>query len=262
MQSVTSSDLNDLMPNTGDTATLVDRRDGEEYIVSKLADGHYWMLDNLRLDPVSVPLANLLGNTNASNTTLGYFKNGNGSSPYPAVGVNTTWDSEYDEPEVNTTYKDTTATSYGVGSGKRGVYYNYCAATAGSYCYAQGQSTGDATEDVCPYGWRLPTSGDNGEYRALCTVYNGSDCGTGTTQTPMDAASTSSLQYNLSTPLAGGISAGEVIELNGNARFWSSTLRSANVSNMASLRVTPSVVVPSGGTAVRNGYSVRCIFNY
>ena len=35
-----------------------------------------------------------------------------------------------------------------------GGYYNYCAASAGTVC---SQTQQDATQDICPKGWRLPT---------------------------------------------------------------------------------------------------------
>ena len=60
----------------------------------------------------------------------------------------------------------------GAGSNKVGVYYNYCAASAGSYCYDESKGTGNASYDLCPAGWRMPTSGSSGEYKALYTAYS------------------------------------------------------------------------------------------
>ena len=52
-----------------------------------------------------------------------------------------------------------------------GVYYNFCAASAGSYCYGdgltQGDPSGNATEDICPKGWRLLTGDTGGELDTL-----------------------------------------------------------------------------------------------
>ena len=49
MQNISTTDIVALMPNVGDTATLVDSRDDQHYTVGRLADGNIWLLDNLRL---------------------------------------------------------------------------------------------------------------------------------------------------------------------------------------------------------------------
>ena len=41
-------DESKMLPNTGDSATLTDRRDGATYTVKRLADGKVWMTQNLR----------------------------------------------------------------------------------------------------------------------------------------------------------------------------------------------------------------------
>ena len=125
--------------------------------LQKLADGKCWLLDNLRLDL----------STTRSLTTA----NTNIASNWTAPTDITTWSNIYDAPKINTASKNSTVT-YGSGSGKIGVYYNYCAATAGTYCYAGGSGTGNATSDICPKGWRMPTGGSSGEYQALYTAYS------------------------------------------------------------------------------------------
>ena len=228
--------------------TVTDSRDGEQYLVQQLGDGNCWMLDNLRLDPTAVSLANLQGNTNASNQTLIYFKNGGGSSPYTNVGVNTTWasssDNKYNEPKVVTTYKDTTTTSYGAGSGKIGVYYNFCAASAGSYCYPSSSSTGNATEDLCPAGWRMPTGGDSGEYKALYAAYNS------------DAASFLSA---LSAPLSGYFNDGSARGQGTDGLFWTST-RNDDLS-MYNLYAFSSDVYPTLVDDRNDGISMTCLLD-
>lgn len=74
-----------------------------------------------------------------------------------------------------------------------------CAASAGSYCYGDGdQDSGssyiDATEDICPKNWRMPSlNWDDGDYDVLMQEYGNS----------LVASNINSLQYNLSTPLSG-----------------------------------------------------------
>ena len=226
---------------------VTDARDGETYKVQQLSDGNCWMLDNLRLDPTAVSLTDLQGNTNASNQTLTYFKNGGGttSDQYATAGV-ANWSYSYSAPRINASYKDTTTTSYGSGSGKIGVYYNYCAASAGSYCYGNGTSagipSGNATEDICPAGWRMPTGGSSGEYQALYTAYN---------------SDVTSFKNALSTPLSGDFYNSSAYGQGDYGYFWSSTRYSYNY--MYSLCVYDSDVYPADYYVRNDGNSVRCV---
>ena len=233
---------------------VVDLRDGERYTVQQLADGNCWMLDNLRLDPTEVPLKTLKGNTNAPNDVLRYFKDGGGSSPYPASGVSSEWTSSnqnsYDLPYINADYKDTiSSTIYGLGSNKLGVYYNYCAASAGSFCYSKygTNPTSDAIYDICPAGWRLPKGGETtdpaNEFNNLYVAY-GSDRVT--------------FEEALSTPLPGGFYGGSTSEQGTVGFIWSSTL--SNNRLYYSSYSTGGGIVQTSSTGARNdGYSVRCI---
>ena len=239
------------------TATEVqDRRDGNVYKIQRLADGKCWMLDNLRLDPTQVDLATLQGNTNASDQTLDYFLNGGGttSDKYPTAGL-ANWASGYSfsQPLTNADYKDQTTTSYGSGSGKIGVYYNFCAASAGSYCYGNGTSAGtsvdDAGEDICPAGWRMPTGGADtvttdgkGEYQALYTAYS---------------SNATDFRNALSTPLSGNFLVGSASRQGSNGFFWSSTRNNDN--NMYVLDVSSSRVRPQYYNLRYVGASVRCL---
>lgn len=160
--------------NVGDTVTLLDKRDNESYVVGKLADGRLWMLDNLRLDPTAVSLEDLQGNTNAPDEALGYLKNGGGTGVYPADAVQTTTSSyvSWDEPFVITYDKDRVVEgTTGLGSGKSGVYYNWCAASAGTLCYAYDEAPdySESSYDICPKGWKIPSGGsrDKGEWGAI-----------------------------------------------------------------------------------------------
>ena len=239
MQSLTSAQC------TTAGTKVYDNRDGSTYLVKRLADGNCWMLDNLRLDPTTVSLATLQGNTNASNTTLSYLKNGGGSSPYPASGVSSAWTSSSQNlPYINATSKDTTTTSYGSGSGKVGVYYNYCAASAGSYCYTMSSSSGDATEDLCPAGWRMPTGGSSDEYQALYTAYS---------------SDATDFKNALSTPLSGYFYSGSVQAQGTAGYFWSST-RSSNYA-MRILRVDADYVRPTYTHNRFYGVPMRCILD-
>ena len=230
--------------------------------------------------------------TNASNETLGYLKgtssrnatnepNGN----YPTAAVSKAWTSSaqnyYSVPMIavdSTTSgscnnahcvedptsgqwsydSETSETINGTTSivqGKIGVYYNYCAASAGSYCYGNGTSdTGsptsdpdtttllDVTEDICPAGWRLPTSNSGGEFQALYTAYG---------------SNVNNFQTALSTPLSGRFYSGKANDQGRYGWFWSSTWSSTD--NMRRLYVSSSYVYPSTYDFRDYGFSVRCI---
>ena len=243
MQTMSESDCVTSAPTR-----VEDVRDGEIYLVQRLADGNCWLLDNLRFDPVTTPLATLVGNTNASATTLGYLKNGGGttSDQYATAGVSNWTSYSNSAPLINASYKDTTTTSYGSGSGKIGVYYNYCAASAGSYCYGNGAgsgtSSGNATEDLCPAGWRMPAGGSSGEYQALYTAYNS------------DAAS---FRNALSTPLSGYFYSSSASNQGDYGDFWSSNRYNDSVMHI--LSVSNSNVGPTDRYNRYYGLSIRCV---
>ncbi len=217
------------IPNTGDTVTAVDKRDNEGYLVGRLADGRVWLLDNLRLGSTSTTALTSANTNIASNYTL------------PA-STTTGFDSStgYTTAAINTASKDKTTTSYGSGSGKIGTYYNYCAASAGTICSSSNSS--NASYDICPKGWRMPTGGSSGEYNTLYTAY-GSDA--------------SSFRSALSTPLSGGFYDGSAFNQGSLGLFWSST-RYGN-TYMCNLYVNSSNVLPTNVNNRYNGISMRCV---
>ena len=274
--------------NTGQTSTLIDIRDDAIYRVAKLADDRCWMLDNLALDLMDTDVKTAMldstnTKTNASYQTLTYLFNGNGSSPYAGIAVaNATSTNYYNRPTIaksgtcNNAYcvndptsgkwsydSVTQTTINGVTSyvqGKIGIYYNFCAASAGSYCYASsaavdGPDTAiDAAEDICPSGWRMPTggaistSGNNnggGEFQNLYNKYGNN---------------AKSFQEALSTPLSGRFSSGKAYIQGNYGDFWSSTLHNDN--NMYHLRIDSTNIYSRDYYSARSsGLSVRCIMN-
>ena len=277
MQNMTTT----MCPTT--PAVAIDSRDGHEYTVAKLADGKCWMLDNLDLDLTSSTVVNKLtsGNTNASETALTYLKNGGGSASdqwaidgLQLANWGTTPDYSFSQALVNrggscdsslnasypcvAPYQDANYTNntviasdnIGAGSYKIGTYYNYCAASAGSYCYGNGTSegtpSGNAAYDICPAGWRMPTGGASGEYQALATAIPGTTAG--------DA---DSLQAQLSTPVSGAYRSGTAYRQGTYGLFWSSTIYTA--TNMYRMHVSGTAVSSQSSDNRTYGLSVRCI---
>ena len=303
LQDLTSASLASLLPDVGYKITACDKRDESEYGVAKQLDGKYWLLDNLLLDIVSVGLNDLIGNTNASNKALSCLKTGsyNGSTctaPYPSTSVdyfsseNTDTDKSYNIPRIakdssisgpcqnanQCTNSDLSWSSTDIAdkpyydengepvtvTGMVGVFYNYCATSAGSYCYGNGTSyTGspstdpdpnsliDVKEDICPSGWRLPTASASGEFQTIYDLYN-------------DYGSYQSLQFlsDLSMPRSGWWLYGKAY-LNSNNSFWSSTWRdksSIYYLNTSSSSAPPTINPNFGGSRSLTVISIRCIF--
>ena len=171
---------------------------------------------------------------------------------------------------ANTVYKDVSNDIGGPGNYKIGTYYNYCAASAGTYCYGNGTSSGtgsgDATSDICPAGWHMPSDkggkytddGYSGDYLALCSAILGTTEGcSGTAWNTMSITASTSMQYQLSTPLSGNYNSGTAYRQGTNGNFWSSSYSSA--TNMRNLIVNSSGVYPQNNNNRNNGNSVRCV---
>ena len=240
---------------TGQVYSLKDSRDEQSYNVAKLADGKCWMLDNLALDLTNSTVLNAMSesNTNASNTTLGYLKGtstGTTSDKYATAKVaNWTSSYSYSAPLVKMDYKNTVPTdaTSTAGGYKIGGYYNYCAASAGSYCYGNGTSagtsSGNATESICPKGWRLPTGNTSGEYQAL---YNNSNYNT-----------YAKYRAALHLPLSGYFGIGSPSSQGSGGCFWSSTR--SNNNSMYRLSLGTSGIDPAISYYRNYGNSVRCV---
>ena len=129
--------------------TVVDKRDGSNYTV-RYINGACWMTQNLRL------AGGTTLTTSDSNVTRNYT--------LPTTQLDGIGSESYADPQTTISSN----TSYG-------GYYNYCAASAGTVC--SGSSAQDATQDICPKGWRLPTrteqSGIRSYVSAFSPVYSG-----------------------------------------------------------------------------------------
>ena len=261
---------------------VVDTRDNQIYHIGKLADNKCWTLDNLALDLINVDIANLKGKTNASDISLEYLKGtrtGTTTDQYPTAGVATfTSANNYSIPNMiasGTCYDTNCANSPAsgqwdkdsvvgaiagsAGNNKIGIYYNYCAASAGTYCWGNGTNYAgspstdpnsgtlmDVKEDICPLNWHMPTSDTGstpyGEYRTLYLAYS---------------SNYTNFRKALSTPLSGYYSSGSARNQGTRGYFWSSTWYVTN--NVRNLYMSASNIDPSGTSSRNSGFSVRCI---
>ena len=197
----------------------------------------------------TVPLANRHGSCTSSTDT-----------GYPCLGIYSAASYTHITP-IN--YLDgNTAKPYniGVGSYRVGTYYNYCATSAGYYCYDSTHGTDDSVYDICPANWKLPVGGTNGDYRNLYVKIAGTDSSTGITTSPNSATDPLSLQTMLSAPFSGGrhniYNTAYWHGLYGV--FWSSTFSSLDQIYSMSVRNT-SGVNTRDYTPRYAGRSVRCI---
>lgn len=155
--------------SNGYVTALKDGRDNQVYAVAKLADGNYWMIENLRLDNnvaspnwgdnalsqgfgedfegLAKPEFETFSNTTASNSlyntgdarTMPRYNNDNTASPV--------------ETMTRYTYLDNV---YSLGN-----YYSWAAAIADTTAYTDSYQHTDVHTSICPAGWHLPY-GSNG----------------------------------------------------------------------------------------------------
>ena len=126
--------------------TVVDSRDNNSYTV-RYINGACWMTQNLRLSS-----GRTLTSADSNVTRNWIFPTGSLTS-------GNTYDEARSTISSNTSY---------------GGYYNYCAASAGTVC---SQTQANATQDICPKGWELPTddemNGITSYGSAFSPVYSG-----------------------------------------------------------------------------------------
>ena len=243
----------------GDTNTVLDIRDDNDYTIGKLADGKCWMTQNLRITRESIQ-AKDPGNTTGKVTPDNTNTNSNYEIPASATG-------EFSDTKddngfyINQQVRAATDNDYG-------AYYSYNVVTLNKVAT---QNSGTTVYDICPKGWRLPTGGDSGEFRALALIYPaGSFLGTnaiGWTTNGINGkagrwigganAATNGAFFPAAGYMFSGSSTPSLLGLYGH--WWSSTI--SNTSYAKSLNYTSSSIDPNGGYARFNGISVRCVAN-
>ena len=252
---------------------VIDERDNKSYTIRKMDDGRCWFVDNLELDLADTSVQTKMSseNTNASSEALGYLFNG-GASMTSGNATNGYMSSAAFE-SMYTTTQDRSAYGYvtplaGTASGsgatdqygyRIGYSYNYCAASAGTFCYGgeggtldgygdcgapidRPNTAIDAEYDICPTGWRLPTAGaatggdpDAGEITRLYALLN---------------SHPSETHFDFPT-----------VSIN---RVWTSTRMSGNmfVEFMTALqydRGNSNTPYSTGGGGRKGSYGIRCI---
>ena len=263
------------------TTELVDTRDNTIYHVGKLLDNHCWLLDNLALDLVDANVQTNInpGNTNASATALDalFGVSNRNSSTDPDGNLATAgvaeWGSySYTVPFIDSRWKDDVNSSDSIEAlrdSKYGIYYNYCAASAGFYCYDSGKGRGEYTDrtaidteyDICPAGWRLPTGSyyesyyrpEGGDLYYLARAYSETYFSSALTEEPGYTDFRTAFRLPLSGyhifsyPLSQGESGG----------VWSSTIYDTTRAYYINVGTSSVSCLPQRQR--NNAFSVRCI---
>lgn len=223
MQDITKSQCQTM--TASGPATVYDSRDNRPYKINYLADGNCWMLDNLGLG------SSYTTSLTSSNTNI------TGSYTLPA---STTTINSYTTAQIYSAYKDTTTTTYGSGTGRMGVFYNYCALSAGTVCSSSNSS--NATQDICPKGWHLPTGNSSGQYQALRTA----------------TGSASAFNTALSVTLSGVYRESSLSSYGSAVFYYSSSVYDS--TSMYGPYITGSSAVDVLNYTTRNsGWSARCV---
>ena len=170
-------------PN-GYVTALKDQRDNQVYAVAKLADGNYWMIENLRLGS-SATVGNNINDPFITNQSLaeGYGGAFVGLADAEAVNFSnkTTANSLYNTDiitgdnlsyrfpryyNIDTVSSDTNMTLNGRYGYKNyniysfGNYYTWAAAIADTTDYTSIGGHTDIATSICPAGWHLPYGGN------------------------------------------------------------------------------------------------------
>ena len=228
-----STEMQDLSQSscTSTPTRVRDVRDNHVYTIQRLADNNCWMMENLDLGRTALTTDLTSTNTNLSTTIAAATFNG--------------WNTSSNVPSDTKPGLISVSGADFVSGTPHGSFYNYCAVSAGTICTSINNSN-DATYDICPAGWRLPTGGDSGELKALYSLSNYD------TLEELRAPITSG---GGAFALAGDYTSDQS-EINNQGNYWGST-RDDNY-RMHYLSITKYGINTYGGQ--RNyGNSVRCI---
>ena len=123
-----------------------------------------------------------------------------------------------------------------------GGFYTWYTATAGTGTQSLSTQGYNTSISICPKGWRLPTGGDNGEFKILDSNYSSSS-----------ALRSNPVNLTLSGVVHNSSRGGQGI----GGFHWSSTVYSSG--RAYGLYLAISHARPDDYDGKENGYSVRCI---
>ncbi|MDR0613594.1 MAG: hypothetical protein LBG45_09010 [Dysgonamonadaceae bacterium] len=224
---------------TGDYWYLTDTRESgnkQTYKVKKLADGHIWMVQELKFGD------------RCDKTTF------SGSSSDQTGKITSLTDTYYGDCRNTTQSGAGYLYDWAGAIQKSGAYYGSSSnvGCSGVAAGVDGTNPG-ACRGICPVGWHLPTGASAGEFQALHSAIGGCSTSNG------DCWDSSSAWEGV----LGGYctSSGGLYSLGSNANYWSSTYDSS--THAYRLYFHSSNVDPGTINGYKfDGRSVRCVRNY
>ncbi len=228
----TMQDMNaKICENTTEIETqyqLEDTRDGKKYYVAKLADGNYWMTQNLAYSGTNKD--GTKREDIGTSCTLSGLTNSSTCSGW----VNSTTDKYFAIGEHREAHDS------------RGNFYNWPAAAQ--------DGSGDGVQGVCPNNWQLPTSGSGNtaskSFGGLTAAYNISNNATGSS-TLHDAP--------LYFMYSGYVGNAYLDNVDASGECWSSTPIADVADRAYILYLNASINGPSNSSPRGYGNSVRCV---
>ncbi len=278
---------NSVLANIGDSIQAIDIRDGKQYWVTRLADGHIWMTQNLDFDIVADEQDPTKMKTLTSEDTdlidhslTGAYSEANGYSYDPATRI-TTWTPVNTAKTINfsggnntfvTGWQDSNTVPYsanktddvGTGHASLGNYYNWTAAIASNNSSALTNDTlnnisQNPQNSICPKGWRLPTISNasetatdfTNEFARLNYLYNSGLTNTGV------AWFNSPLYF-----VAGGLvdNNNRLASIGTSGCYNSSTVSTSKQAYRMCINPNSASMADGGAWALRGrGNTVRCV---
>ena len=236
---------------------LTDTRDGNRYLVSKLADGNCWMSQNLGLD---LATNKTLTNENTDLVTIMSFTPENNTQ----TGGGVDWKLKEDvarsyHPQGTMAYMQGGKTAAGSPTNtgdeylweKNGNYYNWYAATAGT-----GKTTVTSKtlyDSICPKGWMLPGSAGK-SYRDLLYVayeipYSNTGFSQKITSTPFNFLYSGEFYYDT-----------DAFRLYGNYGYYIVPIANTNASYPNNLKLAADSYSDTDSTFTKgDGLPIRCV---
>ena len=287
------ADWEDELTNEGDSVVAFDNRDGKSYWVTKLADGHIWMTQNLDFD------IDTTRTYTHNDTDLGWNPNSfdanatwtpdttNGKYNLPINGTSVpNWSDQNNYPysadpgdvyyyTSNSTSSDTkynslsacTTAGHTEGECKHyhaGNYYNWTAAIASNNSTNIGSTAGEiASNSICPKGWRLPnasqTDNINNEFGRM--LYQAEITAKVSAGNDSVGYATGGFNKLRSNPYyfvrSGSIGGGTLYNPGVSGLYWPSTVSSS--TNAYGLFFNGTAIYPARNGNRYDGWSVRCV---
>ena len=250
MQDFTSAECDAM--STSQSIYLSDSRDDKLYRITKMADGHCWMSQNLALDGTdaygNVRVLSVNDSNVTQNRTLAENITDGTASAHNVVQIYS--------GNADSTTTDCGSYAYCVTSDEPyGNLYNWTAATAGVGLQA---TTGTVTESICPKGWRLPDNTGDFSYANLMGKYSLPTTNTSGAGSSVQVAQQAPLYF----PLAGSYYGSATSQQGRTTYYWSRTINSSNTSNAynAYFNAGDGSFFPQTNHNKYFGFSVRCVY--